>query len=136
MFIAWTKVKALGVSYKIRAVQGGAFSILVFTTPVKNRDFWGDKTWLCASLFLAWCFFVVVVREKLCKALTKNDKCLMMMKAIFIQLVVWPIGVVKYSDFWFPVRTFLSRFVLKLVFWGRRVRGWILNSKILAELLG
>ena len=45
---------------------------------------------------------------------------MIMMKAIFIQLDVWPIGVVKYSDFWFPVRTFLSWFVLKLVFLGEK----------------
>ena len=66
---------------------------LFFTTPVKKTGIlWGNKAWrLYAALFLAWCFFFVeIVREKLCKVLTKNDKRLMMiMKVIFIQLVVF-----------------------------------------------
>ena len=64
---------------------------LFFVTPVKKKQgFCGViKHGLYAALFLAWCFFVEIVREKLCEAVTKNDKCLMViMNVIFIQLVV------------------------------------------------
>ena len=87
MFIAWTEVGALGVSYKIR--PQGAFSILVFTTPVKTGIFGVIKHACTQRCFWHGVFSSWLYVKSYVKLWQKNDKCLMMiMKVIFIQLVV------------------------------------------------